>query len=192
MLKNVKFRVWNDKSAKMWPVDKMVWSNDGRCHPVGGESYLLYSDSDILMQSIGMADVNGVGIFENDIVKFACCGGTHRVIYEPPRFKTASHSLQGYECEVIGNVFENPDILEIAAHLIFLAPHHDLKLFVWTGVLTNHSDGIMFAMARTFEEARTVIRDERDKMGWGNIHEIYEKAPEVVTSPKGFILWGGE
>lgn len=67
-----------------------------------------------------------------------------------------------------------------------------LKLFVRTGVLANYSDGVMFALTHTVEEARTVIRDERDRMGYGSLHEIYEKSPEVITSPKGFIHHGGE
>lgn len=111
-----KFRVWNNKSAKMWPIDKMIWSDDDRCHPIDsatGESYLIYSDSDILMQSTGMVDVNGVEIFESDIVKFNCCGAVHKVIYDPPCFKTTSHSLQGYQCEIVVTIFENPDILEV-------------------------------------------------------------------------------
>lgn len=70
--------------------------------------------------------------------------------------------------------------------------HHDLKLFVWTGVLANYSDGIMFAMAHTLEEAQEVLERERDRMGYGDIREIYEKSPEIVNSPKGFIIWGGE
>lgn len=63
------------------------------------------------------------------------------------------------------------------------------KLFVWREVLLNYDYGIMFALARTVEEARSVIR--RDREDWVDVSEIYEKDPEIVTSPKGFILWGG-
>ncbi len=66
-----------------------------------------------------------------------------------------------------------------------------LKLFVWTGVLRNYSDGIMFALAHTVEEAQEVIRrDRRDRMDWIDVHEIYEKPPEIVEDPKGFLFVG--
>jgi hypothetical protein len=64
----------------------------------------------------------------------------------------------------------------------------NLKLFVWTGVLTDWTPGIIFTLAETVEEARKVI--ERDKKDWQNICEIYEKQPQVVE-PKGFLLDGG-
>lgn len=65
-----------------------------------------------------------------------------------------------------------------------------LKLFVWTGILTNYSDGIMFALIRTVEEAQRVIA--RDRMDWVDVHEIYEKPPEIIANPKGFLFPGGE
>lgn len=65
-----------------------------------------------------------------------------------------------------------------------------LKLFVWHEVLLNYDYGIMFALAHTVEEARNVIG--RDRPDWMSVSEIYEKDPEVVTSPKGFTLSGGE
>ena len=107
-----KFRVWNNKSAKMWRIDKLLWDSNGRCHPIHNESYLIYSDDDVLMQFTGLLDVDDCQIYEGDIVKFTCCGSVHKVVYDPPRFKAGNHSLQGYGCKVIGNVFENSNILE--------------------------------------------------------------------------------
>jgi uncharacterized phage protein (TIGR01671 family) len=107
-----KFRIWNNKSARIWPVDKIVWGDNGKCHPVSGESFLVYSDDDVLMQWTGLLDVDGTEIFVGDIVRFISFNAIEKVIYDPPRFKTASCSLQGYECKIIGNIFENPDLLE--------------------------------------------------------------------------------
>lgn len=67
---------------------------------------------------------------------------------------------------------------------------NDLKLFVWHEVLLNYDYGVMFALAHTGEEAQQVIR--RDRMDWVDVHEIYEKPPEIVTDPKGFLFPGGE
>ncbi len=105
-----KFRVWNNMSRRLWRVDKLLWDSKGRCQPVNGESFLMYSEKDILMQWTGLLDVNGCEIYEGDIVKFTGEGSVHKVVYDPPRFKAISHSLQGYECEVIGNIFENSNI----------------------------------------------------------------------------------
>lgn len=64
-----------------------------------------------------------------------------------------------------------------------------MKLFVWTEVLTDYTDGIIFALAYSVAEAREVII--RDKEDWIDVSEIFEKEPEIVTSPKGFALYGG-
>lgn len=65
----------------------------------------------------------------------------------------------------------------------------DLKLFVWTEVLTDHTDVIIFALAHNVEEAREVV--VRDKEDWIDMDEIFEKEPLVVTSAQGFTLYGG-
>lgn len=107
-----KFRVWNSKSAKMWPVDKLIWDDRGQCHPVSGESFLVYSDRDVLMQWISLLDVDGVEIFEGDIVQFTHSKAIEKVICDSPCFKTPIRSPRGCDCKIIGNIFENSNILE--------------------------------------------------------------------------------
>jgi hypothetical protein len=64
-----------------------------------------------------------------------------------------------------------------------------LKLFVWRNVLTDWTDGIMFALAEDVGQARKMIELAKDD--WENTREIYEKEPEIVDRPKGFLLHGG-
>ncbi|EPX3594516.1 TPA: hypothetical protein OT185_001689 [Enterococcus faecalis] len=82
----------------------------------------------VIMQSTGLKDKNGVEIFEGDVVKVTVNNyGTgerfeqiDKVVYEDCRFcfndgfyysETIKYS--GYENkEVIGNVYENPELLE--------------------------------------------------------------------------------
>lgn len=94
-----------------------------------------------------------------------------------------------------------------------------LRLFVWEGVLTDYTDGIMFALADSADQARdmicprwteaeerirngTAVSDERPfgpepgvNSGHGYcvtmMHQELRAEPDVYDSPKGFALWGG-
>ena len=62
-----------------------------------------------------------------------------------------------------------------------------LKLYVWEGVLTDYTDGIMFALAGSVGEARELIL-KADKC----VRESeLKQEPQVFDSPIGFALWGG-
>lgn len=65
----------------------------------------------------------------------------------------------------------------------------ELKLFVWKDVQCDYTCGVMFALAETVEGAREAI--EASKEEWEYTGELYEKEPEVISSPKGFIVHGG-
>lgn len=62
-----------------------------------------------------------------------------------------------------------------------------LKLFVWEGVLTDYTDGIMFAFATDREHARELLLKECDDIP----EDILRIEPEEVIKPKAFVLWGG-
>ena len=85
-----------------------------------------------------------------------------------------------------------------------------LKLFVWEGVLSDYTDGIMFALAHTEEEAREMIVKEWDgrpenlekyrewrKDPLNSDYRAYsievdlQRTPEVYETPCGFYLFGG-
>ncbi len=61
-----------------------------------------------------------------------------------------------------------------------------LKLFVWEEVLTDWSDGIMFALAENVEQAREEILKK------GSVIDVdLAKEPDVYETPIGFAVWGG-
>ena len=76
----------------------------------------------ILMQSTGLHDENGVEVFEGDVLKSkdGTDGLISRFIVEKDDFYTGFIPMnrEGYGfnrtmCEVIGNIYENPELLEV-------------------------------------------------------------------------------
>lgn len=77
----------------------------------------------ILMQSTGMVDRNGNIIFEGDIVKMAKDVYSEPTYYEVVRHYGGAYRLESKQhgcelwlrhtdCEVVGNIYENPELLE--------------------------------------------------------------------------------
>ena len=76
-----------------------------------------------LMQSTDMVDRNGKIIFEGDIVKMAKDVYSEPTYYEVVRHRGGAYRLESKQhgcelwlrhtdCEVVGNIYENPELLE--------------------------------------------------------------------------------
>ena len=121
MTREIKFRAW-DKDAKAW---------------VKGSTYTIHTTgklwkvprSVVLSQFTGLTDKNGKDIYEDDIVKGIWTYGaqpTQEEMADPEewdvrrvQFKGGYYSPIGttgdarYQlCEVIGNIYENPELLK--------------------------------------------------------------------------------
>jgi len=113
-MRDIKFRAWHQK-VKIMSDSFNVWDMQlpGIEIDRGG----------ILMQYTGLKDKNGVEIYEGDITNFGVIewcenigfdggGGNHSGFY----FKRCAGELEYHdnmdECEVIGNIYENPKLLE--------------------------------------------------------------------------------
>lgn len=113
-----KFRAW-DKETKTMNGMAEIYRNRNQ------EIELRPRDEKItLMQSTGLFDKNGKEIFEGDIVKMAKDVYSDPTYYEVIRPRGGAYRLESNQhgcelwlrhtiCEVIGNIYENPELLEV-------------------------------------------------------------------------------
>ncbi|MGM0215047.1 YopX family protein [Enterococcus sp. AZ109] len=129
-----KFRAWDKKDKIMRAVNTINFSTCTIiCDPIRGHDDMLelydpvcFKGTYELMQSTGLKDKNGRDVFQGDIV--TCTSGCqHEVIwlkeYGGKYFGGMpawylSGLTEGYAWtsseEVIGNIYENPELLEVA------------------------------------------------------------------------------
>lgn len=130
-MREIEFRAWLKKQNQM---RNKVSFHAGQLWT--GYTWITLDDNVELMQYTGLKDKNGVKIFEGDVVK--TYSGVIYVVYFDERsgvFGLISSSLYGYEdrrwfddisnmvvinnsevyknLEVIGNIYENPELLEV-------------------------------------------------------------------------------
>ena len=125
-----KCRAWDKHGQKMFANDELiiwngnVYANDSKkltCNNLKGWSI----DDEYLMQSTGLKDKNGKEVFVGDIIK--CTRGCpHEVYIEKEYAGTFIGGMpaiylkgikEGYAWteaeEIIGNIYENPELLEV-------------------------------------------------------------------------------
>lgn len=126
-----KFRAWDKKCNEMFK-DTFAVTESGQVVVVEQKSVFnspdyIFTDDLILMQSTGLKDKNGKEIFEDDVVKLideyggsgmskvisqeGSLGMVIEEVFVP--FATISIlSTVDYTLEVIGNIYENPELVE--------------------------------------------------------------------------------
>lgn len=126
----IKFRAWDKKTKTMYEVKSIVFTlqsmlcvNKKAVYP---ERTLYLDDDDtILMQYTGLKDKNGVEIFEGDVVKLQYTIASDFELFEVHQFRGGMWRidnrrrgselwLRNEDCEVIGNIYEHPHLLEEA------------------------------------------------------------------------------
>lgn len=124
-----KFRAWDNELGRMMSI-KNVWFQDNCLEElelndsVMNDYITAYPDEVELMQSTGLHDRNGKEIFEGDIVKMAKDVYSDPTYYEVIRHRGGAYRLDSNQhgcelwlrhtnCEVIGNIYENPELLEV-------------------------------------------------------------------------------
>ena len=117
-----KFRAWFELEGQERMLEgiditkKIRWEFKLKNIPVNGFSkYTCYVDGSqlILMQYTGLKDKKGVKIYEGDIVKITC-GDNVPNQYTADMFELRNTINDfGGVIEVIGNIYENPELLEV-------------------------------------------------------------------------------
>ncbi|MEB6013752.1 YopX family protein [Enterococcus faecium] len=130
-----RYRVWDKQTERMHIVSGIDF-NDGLVSSVNiwheGWPWVLEPDEIVLMQSTGLKDKNGVGIFDGDIVLVNVSNGFDHLVNEKTvvqesefhsglickslasgmEYRVFKHKKMDYEYEVIGNIYENSELLE--------------------------------------------------------------------------------
>jgi uncharacterized phage protein (TIGR01671 family) len=125
-MREIKFRAWNGKMEKMFSAedmaeDQMTLLPTGQFINVSSESTklsIIYPlDAMLPLQYTGLKDKNGKEIYEGDIVKVPQFPRPLFVKWDYNGYHLFENicneaSLGGVEDEVIGNIYENPELLK--------------------------------------------------------------------------------
>lgn len=119
MTREIKFRAWDKKQNKMLYGVSIgtikVWDENA---PLISHEF-SYSEDCVFEQYTGLKDKNGIEIYEGDIVEK--CYNKAKKLYSsaPVEFKHGKFESGGWtlckfahKCEIIGNIHENPELLE--------------------------------------------------------------------------------
>ena len=119
-----KFRAWLKKRQEMDnEIDHISWLEDELYCIGDGITYMVSAEDLELMQSTGLVDRDGRIIFEGDIVKMSKDVYSEPTYYEVVRHYGGAYRLESKQhgcelwlrhtdCEVVGNVFENKELLD--------------------------------------------------------------------------------
>lgn len=138
-MREYKFRAWNKNTKKMYKIGQITLEKGSWNYEPDNREYIgmsiPYQPSFILMQYTGLKDKNGKEIYEGDIVKVKLYKGEEekyfigKVEYFGSNFIVDAdnnseyhvYDLDGFgidyrynleDCEVIGNIYDNPELLE--------------------------------------------------------------------------------
>ena len=124
-MREIKFRVW-DKKWKIWlePEDHVIYADNGDVGEVNNNELVESIVHDTVVEKYtGLKDRNGVEIYEGDIVRQQMrFTETNGIIFwqeEKARFAinldgfiTTITKQQEMSYEVVGNIHNNPELLE--------------------------------------------------------------------------------
>lgn len=130
-MQEIKYLCWDKRNQQMVKPSKINFGDDGSALTItvsvkSSEGYwydLVHGESCELLQYTGIKDKNKVDIYEGSIIKIfsklsVITEMVDQIMYKPSQF-TFGYSTQdldtllyiGNEFEVIGNIYQNPELL---------------------------------------------------------------------------------
>jgi uncharacterized phage protein (TIGR01671 family) len=118
-MREIKFRAWDKENKAFMPSEGYaICGGDVMGLRYGNEMEDVLTDQIELMQYTGLKDINGVDIYENDIVRFDT---NVQILESEVTYYHGMFTIKKYGekiplftgLKVIGNKFENPELLEV-------------------------------------------------------------------------------
>jgi len=130
-MREITFRAWDKKRQRIlgpWSLIDISYKSDGGIIDIKDWDDLVHADDLIWMQFTGLKDKNGKEIYEGDIVYHEMAaeddmakgyGIKAEVMWDSENAgfmamddELGDNILSCYDVEVIGNIYENPELLE--------------------------------------------------------------------------------
>lgn len=116
-MREIKFRAWDgERLRNVWSIG---WTEDELDY-IGTPKYNGPAEHFELMQYTGIEDKKGVSIYEGDIVSDGVLTGDvqfHEGAYYFGKYRTLDSLISEIcDLEIIGNIYEHPELLEGDSH----------------------------------------------------------------------------
>jgi len=117
-MREIKFRVWCKEGPSMLDWDYLINEPDFADFMKGAHVEDAYYSR--LMQYTGLKDKNGKEIYEGDVIVVIEWNRKYNVVFERGMFKASGSTTFSLvtatngelSCQVIGNIYENPELLK--------------------------------------------------------------------------------